>query len=249
MIPIDLAGKTCLITGGTRGIGAAVSLALARAGASTAAVYRADEAAARRSLDDRQSAGGVHRNYRADIADMESVDALARVAADDFSGGLHGLVLNAGIGLHRPAHETTDEEWRRVLDTNLTSALRLVRAFRPMLSTGSSIVAIASGAGHEGLPGFGAYGASKAGLILFTQSLAQDLGPSGIRANVVSPGFTDTEFSGQRASEERRQRAASSNALRRVGTPDDVAGAVLFFLSDLSAFVTGQALRVNGGAL
>ena len=117
------------------------------------------------------------------------------------------------------------------------------------MPSGSSIVSIASGAGHDGLPGLAAYGASKAGLILFTQSIAQDLGPDGIRANVVSPGFVDTEFSGARADDAKKQRAAANTALKRHGVPTDVAGAVLFFLSDLSSFVTGQALRVNGGVI
>lgn len=248
MISIDLAGKNCLVTGGTRGIGAAISRRLAEAGASTAAVYRANDSAAAESLAEREAFGGRHRNYRADIASSVEIDAFVKTVAVDFDG-LHALVLSAGVPMHRPLPDITDDDWRRVIDTNLTSAMLLVRALRPMLGRGSSIVSIASGAGHDGLPGLAAYGASKAGLILFTQSIAQDVGPDGIRANVVSPGFVDTEFSGRRADEERKQRAASNTALRRHGVPDDIAGAVLFFVSDLSSFVTGQALRVNGGVV
>jgi 3-oxoacyl-[acyl-carrier protein] reductase len=249
MISIDLTGKNCLITGGTRGIGAAISRTLAEAGASTAAVYHANEASAVESLDERVAFGGVHRNYRSDLSRSDDVAALAAAVDRDFGGRLHGLVLNAGIALHKPIAEITEDDWRRVIDTNLTSAFLIVRAFRPLLQAGGSIVSIASGAGHDGLPGLSAYGASKAGLILFTQSVAQDLGPDGIRANVVSPGFVDTEFGGRRADDERKKRVASNAALRRHGVPGDIAGAVLFFLSDLSSFVTGQTLRVNGGVV
>jgi 3-oxoacyl-[acyl-carrier protein] reductase len=249
MISIDLSGKNCLVTGGTRGIGAAISRTLAEAGASTAAVYHANDGAAVDSLAERQAFGGTHKNYRADVAAVDQVASVAEQVVADFGGKLHALVLNAGIPLHKSVDEIGDDEWRNVIDTNLTSAFLLVRAFRPMLQRGGSIVSIASGAGHDGLPGLAAYGASKAGLILFTQSIAQDLGPDGIRANVVSPGFVDTEFSGRRADDERKQRIASNAALRRHGVPDDIASAVLFFVSDLSGFVTGQALRVNGGVV
>jgi 3-oxoacyl-[acyl-carrier protein] reductase len=249
MIPIDLTGKNCLITGGTRGIGAAISLALAQAGASTAAIYRADGTAANMSMEARRACGGEHRNYRTDVSKSTQVTALADLVGRHFDGRLHALVLNAGIGMHKPVVETSDADWHRIMDTNLTSAFFLVRAFRPLLQPGGSVVAIASGAGHDGLPGLAAYGASKAGLILFTHAIAQDIGPDGIRANVVSPGFIDTEFSGRRVDDERRQRIAAGNALRRVGVPIDVAGAVLFLVSDLASFVTGQTIRVNGGVV
>lgn len=249
MISIDLTGRNCIVTGGTRGIGAAISRTLAEAGANTAAAYRGNDESASASLADRRAFGGKHLNYQADISSPNDVTALAERVASDFDARIHGLVLCAGVGLHKRIDDITEDDWRRVVDTNLTSAFLLVRAFRPMLQRGGSIVSIASGAGHDGLPGLAAYGASKAGLILFTQSIAQDLGPDGIRANVVSPGFVDTEFSGRRPDDERKQRAASNTALRRHGVPDDVAGAVLFFLSDLSSFVTGQALRVNGGVV
>lgn len=248
MIPIDLSGKTCLITGGTRGIGAAISSLAAQAGASTIAVYRSNESAAAESLAERQAFGGRHCNHKADISVPADVDALAARVTADFDS-LHGLVLGAGVPMHRHVMDITNVDWQRVIDTNLTSALLMVRALQPLMTNGGSIVSIASGAGHDGLPGLAAYGASKAGLILFTQSIAQDLGPDGIRANVVSPGFVDTEFSGVRADDSKKQRIAANAALRRHGVPADVAGAVLFFLSDLSSFVTGQALRVNGGVV
>lgn len=248
MITIDLSGKNALVTGGTRGIGRAISHHLAEAGASTAAVYRADEDAASQSLTERLTFGtGTHRNYRADIGDAAQIDALVQSVKADFDGQLDILILNAAVGAGGKVTELSPESWQRALDVNLTSAFLLSRALVPVMPRGGSIVAIASGAGHDALPGLAGYAASKAGLILFTQDLAQDVGPDGIRANVVSPGFTDTRFGGSSAPDDRKSRVASQTALRRVGVPDDVAGVVLFLCSDLAAFVTGQAIRVNGG--
>jgi len=250
MVPIDLTHKTYLITGGTRGIGAAISRKLAEAGASTIAIYHSNDEAAAHSLAERKAYGGRHGNVRADVTVAEELAPIVDgMDTDQSFDGLDGLVLCAGIPMHRSVTELTEDDWYRVIDTNLTSAFLCVKAFRPHIRRGGSIVTIASGAGHEGLPGLAAYGASKAGVINFTQSIAQDLGPEGIRANVVSPGFVDTAFSGSFADDTKKQRVASNAALRRHGVPDDVAGAVLFFLSDLSSFVTGQTLRVNGGVV
>lgn len=250
MISIDLRGKNALVTGGTRGIGRAISRTFAEAGASTSAVYRADAEAAQASLAERQAFGlGNCRNYQADLGDAAQVaDLTARVLAD-YENRLDILALNAGVGAGGKVVDIDPAQWQRALDVNLTSAFLLCRALVPAMPRGGSIVSIASGAGHEALPGLAGYAASKAGLILFTQDLAQDVGPDGIRANVVSPGFTDTSFGGAAPSDERKQRVASQVALRRVGVPDDVAQVVLFLCSDLAAFVTGQAIRVNGGII
>jgi 3-oxoacyl-[acyl-carrier protein] reductase len=119
----------------------------------------------------------------------------------------------------------------------------------PSLRSGASIVAIGSGAGHDPIPGLAFYGATKAALNMFIADLAQEVGPRGIRANVVSPGSTDNAFQENAPSPAAKQTGDLPNALRRRGVPDDVAGAVLFLCSDLSGFVTGQAIRVNGGAV
>lgn len=249
MLPIDLSGKNALITGGTRGIGRAISQTLASAGASTLALYRSDEAAATESLSVRQWAGpdAAHANIRCDIAQESQIASLAGPIHDLLNDRIDFLILSAGVGISGAWNEASADDWRRLIDTNLTSAILLTRLIAPQMPSGGSIVAIASGAGHEGLRGTALYGASKAGLILFTQSLAQEVGPSGIRANVVSPGFTETTFSGKAPSDETKQRVASNTALRRTGKPDDVAGVVLFLCSELSSFVTAQAIRVNGG--
>jgi 3-oxoacyl-[acyl-carrier protein] reductase len=249
VIAIDLTGKNALITGGTRGIGRGISRRLAEAGANTLAVYRGDAQSASDSLGERQALGGTHQNVQADIGDEQEVDALINRVKTAYPDGLDLLILNAGIGLGGNVTEIEPKEWRRMLDVNLGSAFLLTRGLVPAMRRGGSIVAIGSGSGHDPIPGLAFYGASKAALVIFIADLAQEVGPNGIRANVVSPGGTDTSFLGNAPSPAEPQSSVSSNALRRRGVPDDVATAVLFFCSDLSGFVTGQALRVNGAAL
>lgn len=249
-ISIDLSGKAALVTGGTRGIGRSIARRLAEAGADLALFYRSDEAAAEAARREIAEATGRRvAIYRADVADEAEVEAGVERALHDFGGAFSLVVHNAGGGDgggRMP--EVRPDQWRGVLGVNLDAAFFLTRALlrrEGALPPGASVVFIASGAGHDPIEGLAAYGAAKAGLIHFGAVLAQDVGPRGVRVNVVSPGSTDTG----RASEEQKRAVAGRTALRRMGTSDDVAGAVLFFASDLSAFVTGQWLRVNGGAV
>ena len=250
MITIDLSGRNALVTGGTRGIGRAISRRLAEAGANTLAVYHADEEAAAVSLAERNGFGsGGHANLRADIGDEAQVAAVIRATQSRFPDGLDFLILNAGVGLWGGVAEIEPERWKRMLDINLGSAFLLTRGLIPVLRRGGGIVAISSGAAHDPIPGLAFYGASKAALNMYIADLAQEIGPAGIRANVVSPGSTDNAFQQNAPSPREIHDGATGNALRRRGVPDDVAGAVLFLCSDLSSFITGQALRVNGAAL
>lgn len=248
MTTIDLTGKTAVVTGGTRGIGRGIAQKLAESGADLALFYRSNEEAANATR--RQIASSTRRRveiYQADVADERSVAAGVERALGDFGGAFPIVVHNAGGGDGGgKMPEVRTDQWRDVLGVNLDAAFFLTRALlqhEGALPPGSSIILIASGAGHDPMGGLAAYGAAKAGLIHFGAVLAQDVGARGVRVNVVSPGFTDTGH----ASEERKRGVAERTALRRSGTPEDVAGAVLFFASDLSAFVTGQWLRVNGG--
>ena len=250
MITIDLSGKNALITGGTRGIGRAISRRLAEAGANTLAVWRGDKEAASVSFSERQAFGtGLHHNFQADIGDEAQVDTLIVQTKAHYPEGLDLLILNAGMGLGGKVTEIEPAAWRRMLEVNLGSAFLLTRGLVPIMRRGGSLIAIGSGSGHDPISGLAFYGAGKAALNMFVADLAQEVGPDGIRANVVSPGGTDTSFQGNAPSPLLKQDNASHNALRRRGVPDDVAGVVIFLCSDLAGFVTGQAVRVNGAAL
>jgi 3-oxoacyl-[acyl-carrier protein] reductase len=249
MRTIDLSGKAALITGGTRNIGRAIAQSLAEAGADVALFYRINEEAASRAREEiRVSTGRRAEVYRGDVGDEATVEAGVEKALEDFGSAFPIVVHNATD--HRYSTGTMPdirtEKWRGTFAVNLDAAFFLTRALlrrEGALPPGSSIVFIASGRGHGAAAGHAAYGTAKAGLIHFGAILAQDVGPRGVRVNVVSPGATDTDH----MPEEDKPGVIARAALRRLGTPADVAGAVLFFASDLSAFVTGQWLQVNGG--
>jgi 3-oxoacyl-[acyl-carrier protein] reductase len=249
MRTIDLSGQAALITGGTRNIGRAIAQSLAAAGADVALFYRSNEAAANRAREGICASTGRRAEvYRADVGDEAAVEAGVEKALVEFGGAFPIVVHNAGHGYPGAMPNIRTDEWRGTLAVNLDGAFFLTRALlrrQGALPPGSSIIFIASGRGHDPAAGLAAYGTAKAGLIHFAAMLAQDVGPRGVRVNVISPGFTLTDH----APEEDKPDAIARAALRRLGTPEDVAGAVLFFASDLAAFVTGQWLRVNGGAV
>lgn len=249
MRSIDLSGQAALITGGTRNIGRAIAQSLAEAGADVALFYRINEEAASRAREEiRASTGRRAEVYRVDVGDEAAVEAGVKKALEEF-GGAFPIVVHNATG-HKNSTGTMPDvstvQWRGTLAVNLDAAFFLSRALlrrEGALPIGSSIVFIASGRGHGAAAGMSAYGTAKAGLIHFGAMLAQDVGPRGVRVNVVSPGATDTDH----MPEADKPGVIARAALRRLGTPEDVAGAVLFFASDLSAFVTGQWLQVNGG--
>jgi 3-oxoacyl-[acyl-carrier protein] reductase len=249
MHTIDLSGKAALITGGTRNIGRAIAQYLAEAGADVALFYKSDDAAADRARGEiRVSTGRRAEVYRVDVSQEEAVEAGVERALADFGGDLPILVHNAGHGPVGMMPDIQTDQWRATLAVNLDAAFFLTRALlrrEGALSPGGSVVFISSGRGHGPAAGLSPYGTAKAALNHFAAMLAQDVGPRGVRVNVVSPGYIATPSSG--ATDEEKRAIAEHTALHRLGVPDDVAGAVLFFASDLSAFITGQCLQVNGG--
>ncbi|HEX6701757.1 MAG TPA: 3-oxoacyl-[acyl-carrier-protein] reductase [Gaiellaceae bacterium] len=234
----SLDGKTALVTGGSRGIGRAIALELARAGASVVVGYRsgADEANAVA-----KEAGG--RAISADVSDPEDARRLV-----DEVGELDVLVNNAGLTRDGLLARMSDDDWRAVIETNLSSVFYTCRAAaRPMMRRRSgAIVNVSSVVGLHGNPGQTNYGASKAGIIGFTKSLARELGSRGVRANVVAPGYIDTRLT-QAISEEMRGLMLANTPLGRFGDPEDVATAVRFLCSDDASFITGEVLLVDGG--
>jgi len=243
-VDVDLQGKRALVTGGSRGIGRAVVMALAAHGASVAAGHarETDEIAALGA--ELEAFGNDSHTVRADVSDEASVTAMVDGVAERF-GGIDIVVNNAGVVSHKMIEDLDLAEWHRVLDTNLTSIFLVVQRALPAMSAGGSIINITSAVGLKGMPGRTHYTSSKAGVIGFTRSLAKEVGPKGIRANAVAPGIIETDQVGG-LTEEGRGRYQNMIAMGRLGQPDDVAGPVLFLASDLSTYVNGETIVVDG---
>lgn len=240
---ISLSGRKALVTGGTRGIGREIVLALARGGADVIACYRTEGENVDELARELKELPGDHHLIRADVADAEEVRGLLRECADRF-GHLDVVVNNAGVISHIPLADLPVEEWRRVLDTNLTGAYLVVQAALALLRPGGSVVNIGSRVATVGIPLRAHYTAAKAGLIGLTRSLSKELGPRGIRVNLVAPGVIATELE---LSPEVVARYEGMTALRRLGAPGDIAAVVCFLASDLAAYITGETIHVDGG--
>jgi 3-oxoacyl-[acyl-carrier protein] reductase len=233
-----LEGKTALVTGGSRGIGAAIARELGRAGAEVVVGYRsgAEEAEA--------VAGEVGgRALQADVSNPEDAKRLV-----DEAGEVDVLVNNAGVTRDGVLARMSDEDWRAVIETNLSSVFYTCRAVsRGMMKRrGGSIVNLSSIVGIHGNWGQTNYAASKGGIIAFTKSLAQELGSRGVRANVVAPGYIQTQLT-DAIPEEAKTQMLELTPLGRFGDPEDVARAVRFLCSDEASFITGEVLVVSGG--
>jgi 3-oxoacyl-[acyl-carrier protein] reductase len=234
----SLEGRNALVTGGSRGIGRAIALELAHAGASVVVGYRSGKDEAEAVAEE---AGG-----RAVQADVSDADEAARLVAD--AGEPDVLVNNAGLTRDGLLPRMPDEDWRDVIETNLSSVFYTCRAaVRPMMKRrAGAIVNISSVVGLHGNPGQTNYAASKAGIIGLTKALARELGSRGVRANVIAPGYITSRLTDE-ISEEMRTLMLQNTPLGRLGDPEDVAGAVRFLCSDAAKFVTGEVLLVDGG--
>jgi 3-oxoacyl-[acyl-carrier protein] reductase len=246
---LDMTGCKALVTGGTRGVGRGIVLELARAGADVTTCYRQPSEAVDCLVGELKETGGDHQVVQADLTDPARISELVRQA-----GSRHGridvLVHNAGTVSHIPFKELPPAEWQRVLDTNLTAAYLLIQESLELMHGRSSVVCIGSKSADVGIPLRAHYTASKAALEGMSRSLAKEYGPTGIRFNVLALGVIETEDLLNRPAEQRDALVAryrAKTALGRLGTPQDVAGAVLFLASELSRYVTGTTLYVDGG--
>jgi len=238
-------GRRVVVTGGTRGIGRAVALAFARAGARLTVVHRADGEAVRALAAELTATGCEHVLVQADVTS----DAGARLVADTVRerfGGVDVLVNNVGVDGHSKFEDLSEAEWHRVMNHNATSTYLVTHALVGLFPDGASVVNVGASVALRGRPLGVHYSASKAALVGFTRALAKELGGRGIRVNTVAPGVTETE-PGAGLPPVIAERIAGMTALGRLGRPEDVAGAVLYLAGDAASYVTGATLEVDGG--
>jgi 3-oxoacyl-[acyl-carrier protein] reductase len=244
-----LNGKTVLITGASRGIGSGIARVFAQNGANVAFTYSSSEAPALALQDELSKLGVTVKAYKSDASSFEACEKLAIEVMSDFES-LDALINNAGITKDNLLMRMSEEDFDKVIEVNLKSVFNMTKAFQRVFlkQRNGSIINISSIVGVKGNAGQANYAASKAGMIGFTKSIALELGSRNIRANAIAPGFIETEMT-DKLDEVVVEQWRSGIPLKRGGTPEDVANACLFFASDLSSYITGQVLLVDGGML
>ena len=239
-----LTGKTALITGAARGIGKAIALKFAEEGANIAFTDLAvnEETEAEIAALDVKA-----KSYASNAADFQQTEEVVKAVKEEF-GSIDILVNNAGITKDGLMLRMTEQQWDAVIAVNLKSAFNFIHACVPVMmrQRGGSIINMASVVGVHGNAGQANYAASKAGLIALAKSIAQEMGPKGIRANAIAPGFIETAMTAQ-LSDEIREEWKKKIPLRRGGQVDDIANTALYLASDLSSYVSGQVIQVDGG--
>lgn len=241
--------KTVLITGASRGIGSGIARVFAQNGANVAFTYSSSEAPALALQEELSKLGVTVKAYKSDASSFEACEKLASEVMSDFDS-LDALINNAGITKDNLLMRMSEEDFDKVIEVNLKSVFNMTKAFQRVFlkQRNGSIINISSIVGVKGNAGQANYAASKAGMIGFTKSIALELGSRNIRANVIAPGFIETEMT-DKLDEAVVEQWRAGIPLKRGGTPEDVANACLFFASDLSSYITGQVLLVDGGML
>lgn len=245
---LDLAGRVALVTGASRGIGRAIAVQLGASGAAVVVNYRGNEAAAHEVVGQITAAGGQAIAVQADVSDAAAHEALIKATTDAF-GRLDILINNAGITRDTLLLRMKTTDIDDVLNTNLRGVMLLTKsALRPMLKNKwGRIISLSSIIGLTGNAGQANYAASKAGLLGFTKSVALEMASRNITANAICPGFIETDMTAAAMTDDLRAKALERVPLGRLGTPADIANAVVFLASDAAAYITGQTLAVDGG--
>lgn len=249
-----MTSQIALITGGSRGLGRATALHLARQGIDVVLTYRSNAAAADDTVADIGQAGGTAVALQLDTADTSRFDKFADQLADVLRSTWNRdtfdyLVNNAGIGVNSPFAQTTEEDVDALIAVHIKGVYFLTQGLLPLLADGGRIVNVSSGLARFALPGFSAYGMAKGAIEVLTRYLALELGPRGIAVNTVAPGAVETDFAGGfvRDNAEANQRVADTVAMGRAGLPDDIGGAVAALLAGDTQWITGQRIEVSGG--
>jgi 3-oxoacyl-[acyl-carrier protein] reductase len=238
-------GKTALITGGSRGIGAAIARRFAEHGADVAFTYRSSEAQALALADELAGLGVRAKAYHSDASSFVEAETLIASVLQDF-GRLDALVNNAGITQDTLMLRMSEEQWDKVILTNLKSVFNLTKhALRPMMRTGGAIINLSSIVGITGNAGQANYAASKAGIIGFTKSIAKEMGSRNIRCNAIAPGFIATDMTDE-LNEQTRNAYLANIPLKRFGNPEEVGDVCVFLASDMATYISGQTISVCG---
>jgi 3-oxoacyl-[acyl-carrier protein] reductase len=250
-VSLGLAGARALVTGGSRGVGAATAQMLAAAGAEVGITYRQRAAEAEALVEGIVAGGGRAWSTAADFSRTDAVSALFERMDREWDGELDHFVANAGVWPPEevPLAEMTDRQWELTMQVNLTSVFHALRRAAPRIRDGGSIVLVSSTAAQRGEAFHADYAASKGALVSLTKSLAVEMGPRGVRVNCVAPGWVDTEMVAAPFAAGGRERIERAVPLGRVASADDVAGPIVFLCSALARHVTGEVLNVNGGSV
>jgi 3-oxoacyl-[acyl-carrier protein] reductase len=245
----ELAGKVALVTGASRGLGRAIAIKLASLGAKVAVNYRSNDTEAANVIQAISGQGGEAFQVQADVADSEAVKGMVRQVLDKWSK-LDILVNNAGVTRDGLLPRMSDDAWDEVINTNLRGAYLCTKfALRHMMNqSGGRIINISSLAGISGNAGQANYSASKGGLIAFTKSVAREVGPRNITANVIAPGFFVTDMT-SKLPQETQDAILARIPLKRFGQPEDIAELVAFLASERSGYITAQVICIDGGVL
>ncbi|WP_369049168.1 3-oxoacyl-[acyl-carrier-protein] reductase [Tenacibaculum sp. UWU-22] len=244
-----LENKTVIITGGTRGIGRGIALEFAKQGAHVAFTYSSSVEAATALENELKALGVQAKGYQSNAANFEAAQELVKNVVEAF-GTVDVLINNAGITKDNLLMRISEDDFDKVIEVNLKSVFNLTKAvIRPMMKQRSgSIINMSSVVGLKGNAGQANYAASKAGILGFSKSVALELGSRNIRSNVVAPGFIETEMTAK-LDEKVVEGWRNEIPLKRGGTPEDIANACVFLASDMSSYITGQTLSVDGGML